>query len=133
MKKTASILLAVLMLTAILTGCGSSRNTPEGVVAKFVQSINNADIKGLISCMTPDFQEAMNAVMELYGDEFDPNYLFQMMGFEGGERIGLEIKGVKTQGDRAVVTAYMSFNGSGTTSEVPCIRIDGQWYIDIDG
>lgn len=132
MKKTVSMLLAALMLCAVLAGCGSSANSPEGVVTRFVQSINNSDLEGLISCMTPDYQDAMRTVIEMYGDEFDPDYLFQMMGFEAGEKFDLEIRGVKVQGDRAIVSALMSINGSGTLSEVPCVRINGQWYLNLD-
>lgn len=131
-KKRVSIMLAVLMLTLALTGCGSSQGSPEGVVKKFVDSINSGNINGVIECMTPDVQETMKAMLALYGST-DAAGLAEMMGFESGSKFELTINSVQVDGDTATVNATVK---SGTevdqdTSDVPCVKIDGKWYLDM--
>jgi uncharacterized lipoprotein YehR (DUF1307 family) len=127
LKKTVSILLAVLMLTFALTGCGSSQNSPEGVVKKFVDSINSGNLNGVIECMTPDVQETMKALMGLY----DSADLAELMGFDSGSKFSLTVNGVQIDGDRALVNATVVSGEESDTSDVPCVKIDGKWYLDM--
>lgn len=130
MKKRVSIMLAVLMLTLALTGCGSSQNSPEGVVKKFVDSINSGSINGMIECMTPKVQETMKALLASYGSS-DISDLAAMMGFEKGTKFELTINGVQINGNTATVNATVKSGTEVDTSDVPCIKVDGKWYLDM--
>ncbi len=131
MKKTVSVILAVLMLTLALAGCsGSSQNSPEGVVKKFIDSVNSGNINGIIECLTPESQEAMKAMMALYGSMSDAD-LAELMGFETETKVDLTINGVQIDGDTATVNATIVADGESDTSDVPCIKVDGKWYLDI--
>jgi predicted small secreted protein len=132
MKKTVSILLAVLMLSVALTGCGSNQNSPEGVAQKFVNAISNGDFNALIECMTPEYQEAMKTLMQMYGDQFSVEDLFAMVGVDGGMKISMKVNDVQIKGDRAVVNATLTSAGMSDDAEIPCVRVDGKWYVDFD-
>ncbi len=131
MKKTVSSLLAMLFLCLALAGCGSNQSSPDAVVGKFVQAINNNDLEGMISCMAPDVQESVKSLLTLYGAS-SASDLSEMMGYESGTKFTLNVTNVVVDGDTATVSTELTgSDGSSETSDVPCVKVDGKWYLDI--
>ncbi|MPM87106.1 hypothetical protein SDC9_134199 [bioreactor metagenome] len=131
MKRIVSSLLAVLFLCFALAGCGSNQSSPDAVVGKFVQAINNNDLEGMISCMVPDVQDSVKSILAMYGTS-SASDLSEMMGYESGTKFTLKITNVVVDGDTATVSTELTgSDGSSETSDVPCVKVDGKWYLDI--
>lgn len=132
MKKSVALVAALLLLAGVLAGCGDSQSTPEGVLKKFYNALNNMDAKSLMECFTPETQTKIKL---FYGniDMSDFAKLKESMGMSSDEKITVKINGVQMNGDAAIIDTTVSF-GDVTEKETAfrCIKVDGKWYCDID-
>ena len=128
MKKTVSIVLAVLILSVALVACGGGgNNTPDATVQKFINAINSNNTNALAECFEPTYQELIKSSFALLSS-MDMT-LADAMGM-GSEKLGLTIENVAIDGDSATVTATLIIDGQSDTDDIPLKMVDGQWYID---
>lgn len=137
MKKTLSIALAVMMLAICLVACGGggAADSPEAAVKNFMNAINSNNNDALIACVAPEYQKDLK-------DAFDQ---LKSMGMNMSIKDILEMSGmsinfsnaiigeVTVDGDNATVETTINVDGDANTSKIPCIKVDGKWYVDMNG
>lgn len=141
-KKRILVLLICLLCSIVFTGCGVG-SSPEKVTEKFFSGVKSGDIDKSIECMAPSVQEGWKAGMSLsntlfsaFGVSIDSSALLNgLMGMTNAEHYkNYDFKVVDTSRfdeTHAVVTVDVLDNGKKITSTtVPCVLIDGKWYIE---
>jgi hypothetical protein len=122
-KRTVVVLCFVLVALTLLSAC-SVANSPSGIVKKFMDAAKSGNANAMFDCFEPDKAEAFKSLMALAGGE---EAMIEQMGFAEGMTYSIE--GENISGDKATVSVKVTMNGESETDDVPCVKVDGNWYI----
>lgn len=144
--KKAAIILSIVLLISILSGCSSNDNKIKNLLSEFENSCNTLDLDAMLNCINPSIANPIKTGISLVGLFTDVNTdeILQQIGkaLTGNSGIGtnesfksIQIEPIKieTSGDQATVTVKVSFKANGQTidnnSSLKCIKVEGEWYI----
>lgn len=128
MKK---IIFSITVILALLICISCNKNNkPEGVAKSFLTSIQNEKYDKAADCCyydcKPEDLEGRHNAVQLYCEILGRN-----IQKSGGIK-SFTIDDVKENGDKAVVTATITFgNGKSTQKKTKTKKIDGKWYLDM--
>lgn len=128
MKKLI-LALTVLFCAVVVISCSS--NSPKGVVTKYFKAMQAKDYEKAADCFYyGEAEDAEAARTQLVA-------LLTKAGKSLDEKNGLksfEVTSVEENGDNAVVTGKITY-GNGDVEEnetTKTVKVDGNWYIDLD-
>ncbi len=122
-KRTVVVLCLVLVALVLFSACGAA-NSPTAVVKKFMDSAKGGNINAMFDCFEPKTAEMLKSMVALAGGE---EAMIEQMGF--AKDMTYSIEGENVSGDKATVSVKITMSGQSETNEVPCVKVDGNWYI----
>ena len=133
MKK--NLIFWTILLTIFLSGCGNS--SAKKVVDKYFSAVKSGDFDKAIECFSPAMQSQLEASKALADSLFNVDSGAIFNGLVGivnpQEYADYEFKPVSEtiiDDTHTAVIVEIKTGGSIDTTEVNCIKIDGQWYIE---
>ena len=125
----------------LLVGCGPTRKGPEYTVYKYIDSMNNLDLEGVLECIEPGQRAMAEGLLEVVGaitggsgkDVKDflsaGTALYALAGEEESviDEIDYIVTDVEEYDDEAVVYGYDDNSGKELTFYL--IDVDGEWYL----
>jgi len=116
-------ILAAFLATMLLSACGGSSNSPEGVAKQFFTAITKGDVKTATACSTKENQKG-GSVAFMVG-------LAQASLQEKGEIKNIETNPISVSGDTAAVKVITTFKKDGSTDEtvIGLAKENGAWKV----
>jgi len=135
MKKTLAIILAVMMMAVCLVACGggATADSPEAAVKNFINAINSGNTDAFINSLDPDSQSEMKEAfdqLKSLGINMSLKDILSMTGIEMNFS-NVKFGNVDIDGDNALVETTIMVDGEESTSEIPCVKVNGKWYVDM--
>ncbi len=118
MRKVMYSSLAVIMVL-IFMGC--SKNTPKDVAYNWLIAYNHLDFEAAKKLSTPDTKNLINSLQRLTENVADSNK-------KELKKVTVDIKGVKVNGDKAVVT-FTSSDNPGKEQTLNLVKVNEQWLV----
>ncbi|MCH5190733.1 MAG: nuclear transport factor 2 family protein [Oscillospiraceae bacterium] len=150
MKKIVTIIVALAVVTVTVVVGISIVNkvidSPKNTIEKFEEAYNSLDVEGMVECFEPSVQALYSGANSLLGNYLgvDFNTIAALAPFiarfdedfaDQQPQIKIDIKDIeKTSDTTAVVYCEMSYTYASDAEEcaIEMVKVDGEWYIDIN-
>jgi rRNA maturation endonuclease Nob1 len=136
------LVLAIIAISIIFL----TRSTPEKTINNFVKCYNNKDINGMMDCIEPNAQSVYKGFATLFsglaGYSVDDVFNVILGSIEYTDEVSrpqIDFKIINVDyksKEYAVVEAiffYIKEDDTNTTKIIELVKIDGNWYIYLDG
>ena len=149
-----SLLLVLVMLSALLTGCGE-KGKVKALIADFEEACQEADMSEILDCIDPEVIKPVKSIMGLFGidvsavadlissvirtDSFGLPDLGELLETQGmkDELAALRIKPKSYSFNKGKSECRVQVTYSGTfrgedfshEGELACVLRDGEWYL----
>ena len=135
LRRILVLALAIVLLCS-LTACGE-RSSPQKTVEGFFKAVKSGELDKAVTYFTPSLQKQYQAILSLsnalFGIDAGP-LLEGLVAFASDAAISdysFKVTQTERSGDRATVTVVISLNGSAQqTTEISCVKMDREWYIE---
>lgn len=73
-KRTAALILAVVLMAGILTGCTNEKSAILNTMGEFLYACQNLDVDALLNCIDPDTADPIRLGLALYSEAVGKDY-----------------------------------------------------------
>lgn len=136
----------LLSVAAVALGCGDDGGSPEATMQQWLTALGNQDIETMVDLTTSPEDLAALEAMGMTKDDLKYSADAEMLASYGKIEFSDVTMETKQDGDNAVVTitggsmtvqgVTMDLNNVeavGFPTEFYLYRVDGKWYIDMEG